>query len=82
MVATATAILQSIAIGIEELDDSKTARTNFVRLVQSNCTTGVFAGRDPFPIAGWYKLIDKSIQSLYWLGFAIAVTVTFDSDSC
>jgi len=37
----------SIAIGIEELDGSKTARTNFVRLVQSNCTTGVFPGRDP-----------------------------------
>ena len=57
----------SIAIGIEGLDCSKAARTNFVRLVPSSCTTGVFPGRDPFPIARGYKMIDTPVQSLYGL---------------
>ena len=43
--------LQSIATGIEGLDCSNAACTNFVRLVQSNCTT--------------YKLIDISVQFLH-----------------
>jgi len=46
----------------------KAASTNFVRLLQSNCTTSVFPGRDNMnSIFLGYKLIDKPVQNLYGL---------------
>ena len=45
----------------------KAARTNFVRLLQSNCTTsGFFWTGSVFPIFWGYKLIDKPVQNLGW----------------
>jgi hypothetical protein len=49
-------LLQDVVIKGVSFSPAETARTNFVRFVRSNCTKGVFPGRDPCFQSPGYKI--------------------------